>query len=261
VTIVPNSGLAPGLTNVLVMDGVREFDTLDTIRIRVGGLPRHPRPPLNYQIVFAVEGLINEYIEKALVVRDGDIQLVDSMTDIEEIIFPEPLGALEAFNTSGGLSTLPRLLKGRVREMDYKTIRYKGHCEKFRMLLDLGFAGNEPLMIGGMIRTQREFFEASLRRKLDYGDTDLVLARATITGRNNGKNKSVEYEFIDSYDEREGMTAMMRTTAFPTSVIARMLADGTIRQRGVFPPEACVPGALMIEELKKRHINIVKRIS
>ena len=167
VMIVPNCGLAPGLINILGMEGVRSFDLVESVRLRVGGLPLHPRQPLNYQIVFSVEGLINEYIEPAEVIRGGRRVTVPSMADLESLAFPEPFAALEAFNTSGGLSILPRLLEGKVAELDYKTIRYPGHCEKMRTLLDLGFASHEPIMVGNSVRTSRELFTELLRRKLD----------------------------------------------------------------------------------------------
>lgn len=261
ITIIPNSGLAPGLINILTMEGIKEFDTLESIHLRVGGLPQNPRPPLNYQIVFAVDGLINEYVEKAEVIRDGTLMFVDSMSGLEDITFPEPFATLEAFNTSGGLSTLTHLLEGRVRNLDYKTIRYKGHCEKFRTLLDLGLATNEPIMVGGNVTTNREFFADLLRKKLDYGDKDVVLARATICGRNKSADKTLVYEFIDYHDDATNITGMMRTTAFPTSVIAQMLADGRIQERGVLPPEMCVPGKLMIDELARRNLKITKRVT
>jgi lysine 6-dehydrogenase len=261
VTIIPNSGLAPGLINILAVTGSRAFDTLDSILLRVGGLPQHPRPPLNYQIVFSVEGLINEYVEQALVIQDGELKRVDPMSDIEEIEFPPPFGMLEAFTTSGGLSTLPELFAGRVRNLNYKTIRYRGHCEKFKTLIDLGFATLEPMMVGGSVKTNREFFADLLRKKLDFGDRDVVLARATITGGHAGARKVLEYEFVTSYDDAASITAMMRATAFPTSVTAQMLARGTIAERGVKPPELCVPGEAMIEELARRDIRITKRIT
>jgi len=260
ITIIPNCGLAPGLINVLTVEGSREFDELDSIHLRVGGLPQHPRPPLFYQIVFSVEGLINEYVEKAVVIKDGKLMHNEPMSELEEIQF-EGIGTLEAFNTSGGLSTLTTLLEGKVKNLDYKTIRYNGHCEKFKTLLDLGFATNEPMMVGGSVKTNREFFADLLRKKLDHGDTDLVLARATITGRRLNAEKTLVYEFIDYYDTATRMTAMMRTTAFPTSIIAQMLAHGSIHTRGVLPPEWCVPGELMISELGKRNIKITKRVT
>jgi lysine 6-dehydrogenase len=260
ISIVPNAGLAPGLINVLGMAGVRELDDVKEIRLRVGGLPQHPRPPLNYQITFSVEGLINEYVEKATVIRGGKIVEVESMTDLEEIEFPQPFGTLEAFNTSGGLSLLAELMNGRVDTLDYKTIRYKGHRDKMKTLLDLGFASNDPLIVGGSVRTTREFFTDLLKKKLDFHDKDVVLARATIRGQRRGVPATVAYEFVDYYDDHTRMSAMMRTTAFPVAVIARMLADGTISQRGVHPPEECVPAQQMIDELAKRHITITKSI-
>ncbi|HMK38752.1 MAG TPA: saccharopine dehydrogenase C-terminal domain-containing protein [Bacteroidota bacterium] len=261
VTVIPNSGLAPGLINILAVTASKGFDTLDSISLRVGGLPRHPRPPLNYQIVFSVEGLINEYVEQALVIQDGELKHVDPMSGLEEIEFPAPFGTLEAFTTSGGLSTLPELFAGRVKTLDYKTIRYRGHCEKFKTLLDLGFATMEPMMVGGSVKTNREFFADLLRKKLDFGDKDVVLARATITGTRDGARKVQSYEFVDHYDESASITAMMRATAFPTSITAQMLAHGTIAGRGVKPPELCVPGDAMIDELAKRNLRITKSIT
>ncbi len=261
ITIVPNCGLAPGLINILAMEGARQFKELDSIHLRVGGLPQHPRPPLYYQIVFSVEGLINEYVEKAMVIHGGRLMYVDPMSELEEIEFPEPFGTLEAFNTSGGLSTLTRLFDGKIRNLDYKTIRYRGHCEKFKTLLELGFATNEPMMVGGSVKTNREFFADLLRKKLDYGDKDAVLARATLTGTTETARKTLVYEFIDYYDDRAKMTAMMRTTAFPTSITAQLLANGVIKDKGVLVPELCVPGSVMIEELAKRNIKIKKTIT
>jgi lysine 6-dehydrogenase len=258
VCILPNCGLAPGLVNILAVSGAEEFDSVDSIRLRVGGLPQHPQPPLNYQIVFSVEGLINEYIEPTEVIRNGNLILVDSMNDVEEITFPEPYGALEAFNTSGGISTLCHYFQGKVKELDYKTIRYKGHCEKFKTLLDVGFASNDPFMIGNSVKTARELFTDLLQRKLDYKDTDVILLKATLTGSIQGTKKILAYQLIDLYDSETKISAMMRTTSFPTSIIAQMLAKGEIKARGVMPPEYCVSGNRLIEELEKRNIVISK---
>lgn len=256
VCIIPNCGLAPGMINVLAASGAKRFDTLDRIQLRVGGLPQYPQPPLNYQLVFSPDGLINEYIEPAEVIDGGKLKQVESMTDIEEITFPPPFGTLEAFNTSGGLSTLTRMFEGKVTELNYKTIRYKGHCEKFKVLLDVGFGSSEPIMVGNSVRTAREVFADLLKKKLPTNGPDVVLLRATIAGTMNGKPKTLAYEMIDYYDETNKITSMMRTTAFPTSIIAQMVGRGQIAARGVLPPEQCVPAKSMIEELKKRNIVI-----
>jgi len=256
ITVIPNCGLAPGLINVLAMTAAEQFDTVDDIHLRVGGLPQHPRPPLNYQIVFSVEGLLNEYIEPSTVIRDGRITQVESMTEVEPLEFPEPFGQLEAFHTSGGISILPQLLDGRVRTLDYKTIRYPGHCERFKVLLDVGFAGAEPILLGDTVRTSREVFTELLRRKLSGDGPDVVLARAEATGQSAGRRRRLRYELIDRFDPATGLSAMMRTTGFPTAIIAGMLASGGIARRGVLAPEMCVPGGAMIAALATRGIHI-----
>jgi lysine 6-dehydrogenase len=254
VAIIPNCGLAPGMACVVAAGAAKRFESVEDIHIRVGGLPQHPVPPLNYQLVFSAEGLINEYLEPAEIIRDGKLQKVDSMVDLEELTFPAPFGRLEAFNTSGGISTLTRMFAGKVRSLDYKTIRYPGHCEKFKMLLDLGFAGTEPVIAGTSVLTTREFFENLLRKKLSFGGPDLVLTRVTVKGMLGGAAHTLAYEMIDYYDKESKMTSMMRTTSFPTSIIAQMIVNGIINERGVLPPEQCVPLDPLIAEMKKRNI-------
>ena len=256
VCILPNCGLAPGLACIVAAGATKRFSEIHSLHIRVGGLPQHPQPPLNYQLVFSAQGLINEYLEPAEVIRNGRAATVPSMDDLEELTFPPPFGALEAFNTSGGVSTLPRMFAGKIREMDYKTIRYKGHCEKFRTLLDLGFASNEPLMVGNSVRTAREIFEEMLRRKLPANGPDVVLMRVTVKGMLGGRERTLAYEMIDSYDIKGKKTSMMRTTAYPTSIVAQMAVNGTITARGVVPPEQCIPLDPLIAELKRRNIQI-----
>lgn len=256
IIVIPNCGLAPGLACIVAAGGAATFESVRRISIRVGGLPQNPAPPLNYQLVFSVEGLINEYLEPAEVIRGGAVMTVPSMADIETLTFPPPFGTLEAFNTSGGISTLPMMFGGRIADLDYKTIRYPGHCEKFKTLLDLGFASAEPIMVGSTVRTAREIFEELLRRKLPSGQPDVVLMRVTITGVRNGRTGELTYQMIDRFDPPSRITAMMRTTAYPTSVIAQFAAGGKITARGVMPPESCVPLSPLIAELRNRSILI-----
>src|SRR5205085_4293797 len=168
VNVVPDCGLAPGMTQLLVAHAVSRLASVDEIHIRVGGLPLDPKPPLDYQFVFAVEGLINEYVERARVLRGGKIVEIDSMTELEELEFPAPFGTMEAFQTSGGTSTLPDTYLGRVRELDYKTIRYQGHCEKFKLLVDLGLTTSETIDVDGLqVAPRRVLGEMLLKRLPD----------------------------------------------------------------------------------------------
>ena len=256
VGIIPNCGLAPGLANILAARGAEEFEFVDSIYLRVGGVPQQPKPPFNYQIVFSVEGLLNEYTGKATVLRNGTVFQLESLTEIEPIDFPPPFGRMEAFLTSGGSSLLPTMFAGKVRELDYKTVRYPGHCDRFKTLLDLGFASNEPIMAGSGLLTVRDLFSQLIRNRLEGTGKDVVLLRVNISGRHRGQRRTLSYDLIDFYDENENISSMMRTTAFSASVIGQLLAGGRVTLRGVATPEICIPLQPMLHELRSRRINV-----
>jgi len=257
VTIIPDCGLAPGLVSVLSADALGRFDRVDELHLRVGGLPLHPRPPLDYMMVFSAAGLINEYFEPAVVIRGGKVRTVGSLDEIEEIEFPKPFGKLEAFNTSGGTSTLPRTLLGKVKELDYKTIRYKGHCERVRLLRDLGLFDASPVALeGGGTVAPRAVMEALLSERLSFGEDDVVLVRVQAVGSKGGRRRTLAYTIIDHGDRAAGLTAMMRTTAFPASIVAQMVASGEISQKGALPQELVVPTASFLEQLARRGIEV-----
>ena len=255
INIIPDCGLAPGMVSILAVHGVARFDEVDEIRIRVGGLPQAPQPPLNYQLVFSVEGLINEYIEAARVIRDGRITEVESMTEIESLEFPG-FPPLEAFQTSGGTSTLPDSFLGKIRELDYKTIRYAGHCEKFKMMIDLGLCSSEEMVVDLQSVKPRKVFGELLQRHLPADGPDYVLIRLEFAGKRNGEFGRLRYDVIDKQDEATGMSAMMRTTAFPASIIAQMMARGEVLMRGATPQEKAIDAAKFLTELERRNIDI-----
>jgi lysine 6-dehydrogenase len=252
INIVPDCGLAPGMVAVLVAHGAARFERLDEIHIRVGGLPQNPRPPLDYQFVFSVEGLINEYVERARVIRDGRIVTLESLTEVESLDFPPPFGRLEAFQTSGGTSTLPDTFLGKVRELDYKTIRYPGHCAKFKTMLELGLGSSDPIEVDGVRVTPRRLFGELLVKHLPADEPDVVVVRIVF----KGDGKRLTYDIIDRQDERTGLSAMMRTTSFPASIVALMMARGQTTAKGALPQERCIPPEPFVTELRARAIDI-----
>ncbi len=258
VKIIPDCGLAPGMVSILAAHGAGRFQHLDAMHIRVGGLPQKPRPPLNYQIVFSIDGLINEYIEPARILRGDRIVEVESMTEIEILEFPPPYGRLEAFHTSRSTSTLPESFQGRVEVLDYKTIRYPGHCQQFKLLLDLGLAGSIPVRIDGVEVVPRNFLRELLAQKVPSDGPDVVLVRVEFSGISNGRQSTLVYDIIDCYDEKTGLSAMMRTTAFPASIVAQMMARGDIPNPGALPQERCVPTDKFIAALAERNIRLVE---
>ncbi len=256
VMIVPDCGLAPGMVSILVADGISKLDTTKSVKIRVGGLPQSPRPPLNYQMVFSAEGLINEYWEPCVILKNGKQETVHPLTDIESLEF-DGIGALEAFYTSGGTSTLPDTYAGKVEFLDYKTIRYPGHCVLVKAMLDIGLGSRKPVTVGGVDVSPRDVLKAVLDKNLSFGELDLTLVRCTIEGKKDGKPKAIVYEIVDRQDTKTGLTAMMRTTSFPATIIAWMAASGQIKERGVKPQEVVVNPAIFLPQLKKRGINVV----
>jgi lysine 6-dehydrogenase len=256
VTIVPDCGLAPGMVSIIAAEGISQFEKAHSVRIRVGGLPQSPRPPLNYQMVFSAEGLINEYWEPCIILEDGKKKTVNPMTGVELLSF-DGIGKLEAFYTSGGTSTLPDTYEGKIENLDYKTIRYPGHCQLFKAMLDIGLGSWQPVTVGSAQVAPREVFKAVLDKNLTHGAPDLVLVRVAVEGEKDGRLKTVVYEIVDRQDSKTGLTAMMRTTAFPAAIIAWMAAAGQISVKGVKPQEVAVNPSLFLPQLKKRGINMV----
>ncbi len=255
VIIVPDCGLAPGMVAVLCADAFTKFDKISSVKIRVGGLPQNPRPPLNYQMVFSAEGLINEYWEPCVILENGQKKTVEPMSEIEELEF-ESIGKLEAFYTSGGTSTLPDSYLSKIDFLDYKTIRYPGHCRLFKTMLEIGLASREEIDVNGQNVIPRELFKTVLNKNLSFDEPDLVLVRLTAEGTKNAGNHKVVYELIDRYDQESDLTAMMRSTSFPAAIVTWMAASGKISQRGCQPQELVVDSNLFIEELRKRGLNL-----
>jgi lysine 6-dehydrogenase len=255
INIIPDCGLAPGMVSILAMHGANRFDVIQEIHIRVGGLPQNPKPPLDYQLVFSVEGLINEYVEKARVIRDGKVKEIESMTELENLAF-ENFPALEAFQTSGGTSTLPETFLGKIKELDYKTIRYAGHCDKFKTMIDLGLCSSEELGIENAKIKPRKILGELLQRNLPADEPDYVLVRLEFVGKTNGETKHLRYDIVDQFDKTTGLSAMMRTTAFPASIIAQMIAKGDVKMRGSTPQEEAIDTEKFVSELERRNISI-----
>jgi len=235
VTIIPDCGVAPGLSNMLVGYASAKLDRVLEAHILVGGLPEHPVPPLGYTVTWSAEGLIDEYMRDVRIVEGGRLTIVPALSGLEEIDFPG-VGRLEAFYTDG-LRTLLHTLRG-VESMWEKTLRYPGHVEKIRLLKALGFFDEEPVTVGRVEVSPRlvtaRLLERSLRRP-EVGD--LLVMRVEVAGERGGEEVRFRYYLLDRYDRERGVTAMARTTAYTASIVAGKLARSIIKERGIVPPE------------------------
>lgn len=254
VSVIPDCGLAPGMVNILAAEGIRRVGDADTVKIFVGGLPQRPVPPLNYQIVYSLEGALDYYTTPSWVLKGGRPARVDALSEVEAVEFPAPVGTLEAFHTGGGISTMPWAYAGRVQTMEYKTLRYPGHVAIMRPVRDMGLLDLKPVTVKGTKVVPRDAFIAAVSPKLTKPDgRDLVALRVEVQGRGG---RRVAWQLLDYYDEVNGIGAMMRATGYSLAITGLMQVDGRITARGVHTPDEAVPFRAYVDELKKRGVEI-----
>jgi lysine 6-dehydrogenase len=267
VAIAPDCGLSPGMASILGGELVRRLGgRADALKIYVGGLPEKPMPPFHYQLVFSVEGLINEYVEPARILRKGKLVTVEPLTEPEEFHMPG-FATLIAFQTSGGTSTLPETFEGRVGECFEKTLRYPGHYDLLCELKALGLFSSDKMRVDGIDITPRAVMSKIFEGKFAGKGPDVCImrleaheslrspgVRGLLGGRLKGRVAS--FTLVDHYDAKTDMSAMMRTTAFPASIVVQMLASGAITKRGGVLQERDVPAELFLDEMSKRGIHV-----
>ncbi len=219
--LIPQCGLAPGFVSIVAADLCRRFDSLHSVRMRVGALPQFPSNALNYNLTWSTDGVINEYCEPCEAIVDGVQRQVPALAEHEE--FSLDGVTYEAFNTSGGLGTLAETLAGRVRHLNYKTIRYPGHAAIMKALLnDL------------RLRERRGVLKDILENALPSTLQDVVIVFVTVSGLREGKLMQESYA-RKVYSQVVGGTlcsAIQITTAAGICTVLDLLANGRLPARG-----------------------------
>ncbi|MFL5528226.1 MAG: saccharopine dehydrogenase family protein [Gemmatimonadaceae bacterium] len=257
ITVIPDCGLAPGMVNILAEHAIRQLDSVDAVRIFVGGLPQHPQPPLNYQIVYSLEGVLDYYTTLSWVLRNGKRTQVAALSEIEPVEFGGSVGTLEGFHTAGGLSTMAFRYEGKIPTMEYKTLRYPGHARIMEAIRDLGLLELKPVDVKGVKVVPRDLVVAAMGPRLTKPDAhDLVAMRVFAEGKKDGKPKRVGWEMVDRYDDENGISAMERSTGYSLSITGQMQARGEIGKTGVFTPDEAIPAPKYIAELARRGLMI-----
>ncbi len=260
VTVIPDCGLAPGISNVLVGHALKKLDRVSTVHIMVGGLPEKPVPPLGYIVTWSPENLIDEYTRKARIIKNGKIVDVETLSGLEKVQFPN-VGMLEAFFTDG-LRTLLHTVKN-VGDMWEKTLRYPGHAEKIGLLKILGFFDEEQIRVDGVNLSPKKLTAKLFERKLRKREIrDIVAMKIEVSGIRNDRHVSFVYHMLDRYDEDRGITAMARTTAYPASIVAQLMFRKVVKENGVVPLERLGASekffSMFLSELEMRGIEITE---
>ena len=269
--LAPDCGLSPGMASILGGELVRRLGgRADALKLYVGGLPEKPMPPFHYQLVFSVEGLINEFVEPARILRDGKITTIEALTEPEPFQM-EGFAPLVAFQTSGGTSTLPETFAGKVGECFEKTLRYPDHYNLIRGLKDLGLFSSGKMRIGDVEVAPRALLAKVFESKFAGNGPDVCIMRLEahesvkapgVRGLLGGKLKGrvASFTMVDRYDPRSDMSAMMRTTAFPASIVLQMMCMGAVSKRGAVLQERDIPADSFLEEIARRGIKIEYRV-
>lgn len=257
VTLVPDCGVAPGLCNSLAVCGMEKLDRTEEVHMYCGGLPQHPKPPLNYKIVFNLEGVLGNYFGDSYVLKGGKVALVPSFSGQEMVAFGKPLGTLEARTTGGATSTAPWTFRGKLKAYDYKTLRYPGHYDKIEAMKQLGLFETDRVRINGYRVAPRDVFVAAAGPRLTFPkDRDLLVMRVCVQGRKQGRKRQMVYDLLDYGDTRTDFTAMQRTTGFPAAIILALLVRGGVARTGVVPVEKAVSGTFILRAVRARGIHI-----
>ena len=219
--LIPQCGLAPGFISIVAQDLSRHFDRLDSVRLRVGALPLYPSNALNYNLTWSTDGVINEYDEPCEAIVDGTLREVAPLEELEE--FSLDGIRYEAFNTSGGLGTLCETLQGKVRQLNYKTVRYPGHRDIMKTLI-------QDLRLG----ERRELLKDVLEHALPATRQDVVLVFVTVSGYRGGQYLQETYANKIYGAELCGIarSAIQITTAAGICTMLDLLAAGTLPQKG-----------------------------
>ncbi|MCW8197329.1 saccharopine dehydrogenase family protein [Verminephrobacter aporrectodeae subsp. tuberculatae] len=229
--LMPQCGLAPGFIGIVGHDLARRFESLHSLRLRVGALPRYPQGALRYNLTWSTEGLINEYCKPCEAIVDGARSTVAALEGLERFALDGV--EYESFNTSGGLGTLTETLAGRVRQLDYQSIRYPGHCAILKLLLD-----------DLRLRERRDLLKDILEAAIPSTDQDVVVVFATASGLRGGRLVQDSYcsRIVGAEVAGHTLSAIQRTTAAGICTALDLVAQGRLPQKGFVGQEAVALG-------------------
>ena len=235
VTAITDCGVAPGISN-FILGRYNEEMKITSFACYVGGLPVERKPPFEYKAPFSPVDVIQEYIRPARLVENGEIVTKPALSDREVLTFDE-IGELEAFNTDGLRSLI--FTMGHIPDMKEKTMRYPGHIDIIIAMQQAGFFDTTPLRIKEVDISPLEFTSRLLMNewKLEPGEEEFTVMKVIVSGEQNGKPKTIQYDLLDRYDFASQTSSMARTTGYTCAAAANLVAKGMFTEKGVYPPE------------------------
>ncbi len=260
VAVVPDCGMGPGMNVTLALAAIDLLDEPHEVRIYDGGLPESPRPPWNYALLFSAEGLVNEYEGEAYFLRGGKVTPVPALAELEELEIP-PLGRLEAFVTSGGLSTMPWTYEGKLRVLENKTLRYPGHGHLLHGLRALGLFGREPIPVGNTTLVPRDLLISLFQRSFaDPEVRDVCLIHVRARGKRGGRSAQAQVTLVDRFDPTTGFRAMEKLTGWHAAIVLSLAVGGAIPP-GATPIERALSGRQFLALAPSRGWEVARSVT
>ncbi len=264
VSVVPDFGVAPGMCHFLVGRGAHLLDEVEDVLILVGGIPKNPKPPFNFKIVFSAEDVIDEFLRPVRYVKDGRLVTTPAASGLELIEFPG-VGVLEAFYTDG-LRSLVKTIKA--KNLAEKTLRWPGHAEMMVALREMGLFGKKPRILGGVevtpFKVTADLLFPVWEMKPEAGDRDMTIMKVVVNGKKDGDMVTYTWYLEDYFDEATWYHSMARTTGFPCAAMARAIAQGMVKEKGVIAPELLAGDDelfdFLMTELSKRGVNYTQTV-
>jgi saccharopine dehydrogenase-like NADP-dependent oxidoreductase len=266
IAILPEFGLDPGIDLVLLGEALRGMDGIREIRSYGAGIPEPAAAdnPLRYKVTWTFEGVLRAYRRSAWLIRDGARVEVGA----DDVFHPRHihrvdvagLGELEAYPNGDAtryLDAVPPLPRP-LDLMGRYTMRWPGHCEFWKKIVDLGLLDPEPVRVDGMDVDRLRYLARALEPRLRLGDgeRDVAVVRIDVRGRRGGRPVRAVYQVLDRRDLATGLTAMSRTVGFTASIGAQMIASGRVSGRGVLSPVRDIPYEAFVAELRDRRIEV-----
>ena len=258
VTAVLGGGESPGITNVLVALCAENLDTVEAIRIRVGGREISESKSNQTLFPFAVSTVFDEYSKSPVMYLDGEFREMPPLSGEEEVTFPQPVGINRChYSIHSEIATLPISYEG-VRNVDFKLGMSEKTFKAIKPLIDAGLADTSPIDLKGIKISPREYAIAYLTSRVSNEEpVRCVALRTEVSGKKEGRSSTIIATLVgEPSEEFRVKNATGLLTGIGASIVAQLLADGTINRRGAFAPEACISPGPFIEELAKRSLKV-----
>lgn len=264
VTVVPDMGVAPGMSNFLVGRGAALLDEVENAVIYVGGIPHKPVPPFNYQITWSAADVIEEYTRPARYVKDFSPVVCEAMGELYEKEFPKA-GLLETFITDGLRSLIKNI---KAKNMEERTMRWPGHVAQMRLLREMGLFQEEKRNLGGVEAVPRDIVCDLLfpmwKMEPENGDRDITIMQVEVSGYKGRDFVAYTWDLWDIFDEKTWKNSMGRCTGFSCSIFAQAIVKGMIKEKGVIAPEKLAASDelydFVMAEQRSRGINYEESI-